>query len=288
MGRARRAAAISSLTSLCLATLVAPAEAAGGSLTVTALDRSGHTTSAHVWLADISTHRQYSFSSTKSRTLPDGHYGVVVSIAPHGTDSGAPQTIGSRTFTIKGGRVTLRFDARRGKRISIGTNLAHPYRMMYEADICIAGEYLGGVAGADGVETYAIPTTNRKIRFSATAEWSPTQSGPYYWAVGKPTYGIPSRPGFSWAHTSFAKLSVAVRKGTVKERQTTLMMIPWATCSAGSESWATFAAPRTVTAYVTAGQWQPYIFYRGGQTGPTAPQTYKAGKTYHLTFTRKP
>jgi hypothetical protein len=85
--------------------------------------------------------------------------------------------------------------------------------------------------------------------------------------VGKPTYGISSHPGCSWAYTSFAKLSVKVRKGTVWEPDTTLMMLPWTSCSPGSESFATFAAPRTVTAYVTAGRWGPYIIYSGGQSG---------------------
>ncbi|WP_433179677.1 hypothetical protein [Actinoallomurus sp. CA-150999] len=293
MGRARRAAAVSSLTSLCLAGTAIPAEAASGSLIITAVDRSGHVTSAHAWAVNTGTHRRYSFSTAKPRTLPNGHYGVAVVIAPNGTNPGATQTIGSRTFTMKGGRVTLRFDARQGKRISMTTNTAHPYRVMYSADICVASDYLGSIANNDsvvnydGVTNYAIPTSNRSVRFSATVEWSPTRSGPFYWAIGKPTYGIPSEPGFSWTHASFAKLSVKVLKGTVREPDTTLMMLPWASCRRGADSFATFTAPRTVTAYVTPGQWAPSIIYSGGVTGVNGVPYYKAGKTYHLTFTRK-
>jgi hypothetical protein len=288
MGRMKRTVGVSSLISLCLAGLAGPAEAAGGSLAIKAIDRSGHATPADVWVLNTTTGRTYYFSSAKPRMLPNGHYGVVVAIAPDGTNPGATQTIGARTFTVNGGRVTLTFDARMGKRISIVANTAYPYRLLYSAEVCIAGEYLGGIAGFDGVENYAIPTSNRKVRFSATAEWSPTQSGPYYWAVGKATYGIPSRPGYSWAHASFAKVSVRVLKGTIHDRETTLMMVPDAPCSSGSTSFATFAAPRTVTAYVSTGRWSPYIIYSGGESGVHGTPFYKAGKTYHLTFTRKP
>lgn len=288
MRRFLRIATVPALAAFAVAGLVQPAKAATGSLTVTAIDRSGHKVAAFGWLTNSGA--GLTFKPGATRRLRNGRYGITVVIAPQGTAWGATQTVGARSFTIKGNHVSLTFDARKGKHITVTASVPNTPYFTYESDTCIDGTYNGGIAHWDGVDNYAIPTTDKHVEWGHTAEWAMSQNGPYYWAITQAT-GIPADPSHSFAHTAFARLQVSVRKGKVKNPATTLFVVPASTsvCSPGTVTWATFNAPRTVTAYVTAGSWQSYITYNNnaGYTPGTALY-YRAGHTYGLTLNRTP
>jgi hypothetical protein len=283
--RCLRLALAPALTALCGVGLAVPAHASGtGSVTITALDRSGHKIQAPVWLVNPRTNASYTLASGKTRRLSNGLYGATVDIWQDGQ---TVQTLGSHSFTVKGDHVRLTFDARKGKAIVVTPSYANPRYFDWSADTCFGDTYNGGIDRMGGIASYVIPTTDKRVQFAVTSQWANTNTGPFYWAISNSHAGIPTRLTFSNAHTKFGKVLATVRRGRVKAPSTTLMMDPSGSnsCSGGTISWATFNAPRTVTAYLTAGIWNAYITYTGGYTSAGDTRVV-AGRSYHLTFNR--
>lgn len=290
MRRAVQVAVIPSLASLCLAGLAVPAQAAAGSLTITALGRDGHATPARAWVTNLATNQQYTLTAGKQRKLPNGRYGVAITIAPHGITWQGDQTFGGATVSVHGRSANLRFDARRGKLFHVTPNLPSPMSYATEAELCDKGAFLGGMASAygyEGMSTYFIPSTDKDLRLTFTAQWTQSAQGPYYWAA-RTTRGIPANPSYAYTDASFAKIIFKVQKGKAKQSRTSLMMAPTTPsfpCSPGGTSWGDFDAPRTVVAYASTGDWSASLYY-GGTVTPAPDRRYQAGNTYHITLNR--
>ena len=271
-----------------VAGLAVPAAASSGALTVTTLDRTGHAVPTDVSVLNLRTNANYTLHSGRRRALPPGWYGVVAVIAPTGTSWGSTETLGAQTVSIGSHPVSMRFDARRGRHFSVTPNISGPAYFTSEPNICINGTYVGGLPGFDGVTNDVIPSSNRFLRFSYTAFWAQSASGPFYTVVGKTVTGIPSHLAYSYAGVPLARIAIKILKGKAKHAATTLMTYPGGSpnsCNPFTYGFGSISAPQTVTQYVSTGDWMPQITYDNGFTN--APMAhYVGGRTYHLTLNR--
>lgn len=288
-----RAAAVPAFAALALAGLSAPADAAAGSLTVTAIDRAGHAAQAQVHVINLATNSEYQLTTGHRHVLANGRYGVGIVISPGGVTPGGDQTLGGAIATVRGRNTTIRFDARQGRLFTVTPNAANPLYYFTEADICAGGSILGAMAGYygfNGMQNYVIPSPDRALQFGSGTSWMQSPAGPYYFVTKTIPHGVPSHPSYSYAHGPFAKLVIKVLRGTVKSRATSLMVGPTTFhCSPGGTTASNFNAPRTVTAFVSTGDWSPYIIYSGNPFEGLTPgpiRRYVAGQTYRFTLNR--
>ncbi len=283
MGRTLRVAAVPALTVLGLAGAAVPAEAASGSLTVVAIDRSGHSVKTKAYLLNPATWVEPTYTTGTTHRLKSGRWGVMVVIK-----DGTSQTLGARSVSIGTKHVNLTFDARKGKEVRI-TPGGSPSLFSADVAVCVdnQGIYAMDYSGAfwTDITSYAIPTTDKHMQVKYYSVWANSPAGPFHSARSGPAYGISTRPVYDYTHASFAKVLVNVTKGKATAKSATFWTEPIGGCSYGTSTWGTFNAPRTITSYVTTGSWRPYITYDNGLTQAKA-QRFVAPKTYHVTIKR--
>lgn len=234
-----------------------PAQAASGSVTVTALTRAGGKITAQLMLMNLSTFSLYTGTSGKAVAVPNGRYAVTTDIWNSQDDT---DTFGAQLVTVSGSNVATTIDARKGKpfAVRLSSSPGSGYTQTVMANVCAGTEPslqmgLSGGTSSDG-HMYVIPNASKDVQFGYTSLW---QKGSDV-LVAKGGYtGLPSAPGGTFARGNMSTVSVQARRGPQSEDDGSLYVRPKSTtCATGLPTQlVNDAFPYTATVHLTAGGW---------------------------------
>ncbi|MEU6505201.1 hypothetical protein [Streptomyces sp. NPDC046942] len=238
------------------------ASAAGGSLTVTTLDRAGKPVYAQVAVYNTKTNDFRFIESNKATSLPAGSYELVTSIND-AQDEGA--TVGGHNVTVSGTTKTT-FDARQGRavKVSLSPNPGSGYDQTVSAYVCASdnGPANMGTSAPAG-EMYVIPSSSKAYELSYGTTYQPRSAtgGDFWVASATHTGGVPSGVSATLRQSGLAALKVSARSGP-DSGQARFSFGYQATTSTDSCSMSTNSLqfrrelPNSFTAHLPAGQWQ--------------------------------
>ncbi|WP_405585381.1 hypothetical protein [Streptomyces sp. NBC_01190] len=254
----RRTAALLSAAALAAPVLVSaaavPAQAAGGSVTVTALTREGGKITTYLTFSELTSGTFYSGTSGKAIALPKGRYAVTTDIWNSRDDT---DTFGAQIVTVAGSNVATTIDARKGKPLKVGLSSSPGagYSQRLDANICAGPSGIGLATGYnDAGHVYVIPNASKDLQFGYTSLWQ--KGSDTLLAKGGYT-GLPSAPGGTFARGNMTTVSVQARRGPQAGIDGSLRVQPrYTTCAGGlSDQVVAAAFPFTATLHLTAGSW---------------------------------
>ncbi|MFD7880266.1 hypothetical protein ACFV5G_40425 [Streptomyces sp. NPDC059766] len=274
----------------------APAQAASGSLAVTALGRHGSKVSTTVTVVAVPSGRRYTVRSGKRISLPTGRYVAMTDIYESAPDSLGTDTLGAQVVQVSGS-TSVTLDARKGKavRVSLDTpaDVTGPARL--DAQVCAAVTDMPSAYGVSGWNEaghlYVIPNSSKLLKFGYLANWSGNDS----YVVAKNTTGIPTAPGGSFKRSNLATMRFSVRSGTQIATQHDIALQPHPKVDDCTTDLMAEVrndnAPYVATAHVTPGTWQPRddIFASNGEDvggGFAKLRTLAAGQSVTQPFGR--
>jgi hypothetical protein len=234
-----------------------PAQAAGGSVTVTALTRAGGKITAQLMIMNLSTGSLYNGTSGKAVALPNGRYAVSTDIWNSQDDT---DTFGAQVVTVSGSNVATTIDARKGKLLTVGLSSSPGtgYSQTLMANVCAGSEPslqmgLSGGTSDDG-HMYVIPNSSKDVQFGYTSLWQKGSDA----LIAKGGYtGLPSAPGGTFARGNMTTVSVQARRGPQSVDSGSLYVQPkYTTCATSlPNQLANDTFPYTATVHLTAGSW---------------------------------
>ncbi|MFG2946617.1 hypothetical protein [Streptomyces adustus] len=293
----RRALAFVGVAALApLVASAASAQAASGSLAVTALGRHGSKVSTTVTVVAVPSGRRYSVQSGKRISLPTGRYVAMTDIYESAPDSLGTDTLGAQVVQVSGS-TSVTLDARKGKAVKVSldtpADVTGPARL--DAQVCAAVTDMPSAYGVSGWNEaghlYVIPNSSKLLEFGYLANWSGNDS----YIVTKNTTGIPTAPGGSFKRSNLATMRFSVRSGTqmATQHDTALQPHPKADdCTTDLMAEVrNDTAPYIATTHVTPGTWQPRddIFASNGDDiggGFAKVRTLAAGQSVTQPFGR--
>jgi hypothetical protein len=234
-----------------------PATAAGNSLTVTTLGRSGTRVTATASVVNLDTNTTYQLKSGRARTLPKGRYAVLVDIW-NAKDS--TNTLGAKVVKVSGKTKTT-IDARKGRALKVsldpapGTDFDHQLQVR----VCAAGGISGRVdAWGPRGKLFVIPDSSKDLRFAYLSSWRPYTGPAAAVVVAATTTGVPSTPGRVFRRASLATVNAYARRGPAGSPDADFtLQASGRSCQsdmhAGIYSGTT---PFTVKAHVSPGTWE--------------------------------
>jgi hypothetical protein len=253
-------AATAALLPVVLTASAVPASAAGSSLTVTTIGRSGAKVSSGVYAINLANDGFHSLSTGKALSLPKGKYAVLSYIqAPT-----APWTvtIAERVVSVSG-HTAVTLDARQGKPVRVtvdGSTGAGNAASQVDAVACTSDYGSIGLVQAAPGSLYIVPSASKLLGYAYIAN---VQGAKDYIVSGASGTGIPSDPGGSFHSKSLAKVSLQVRANEYQSSQVTTSLYEnpegtaKAMCQFGlSQQIGSGSAPYTATAYVSPGPWR--------------------------------
>lgn len=229
-----------------------PAQAAGGSVTVTALTREGGKLTTSLWITGLTSGGFWTGTSGKAVALPKGRYAVATDIWNGQDDT---DTFGAQIVTVSGANVATTIDARKGKPLKVGLSSSPGagYAQRLQANIC-AGVMPLAAGFNDAGHVYVIPNASKDLQFGYTSLWQKGSDT----LVAKGGYtGLPSAPGGVFARGNMTTVSVQARRGPQAGIYGGLSVQPkYTTCAAGLyNEVASDPFPFTATVHLTAGSW---------------------------------
>ncbi|GLY05079.1 MULTISPECIES: hypothetical protein [Actinoplanes] len=188
-----------------------PAEAAGNTLTLTALNRNGVKAGVTATAVNLATNSSYTLKGGKAKKLPKGTYTVITSIR-----TGRTTTLAGKTVKVSG-KSKLTIDARKGKKVSLAINPA-PKGLYAQTEVRICtrsanGGYSVETSTFDNDAVYVVPTTSTKYGYAALGHWDDGSTMSENYAVLHQTVGVPSKPSRTYAVSSLAAVTVDTRRG---------------------------------------------------------------------------
>ncbi|OIJ91349.1 hypothetical protein BIV25_29900 [Streptomyces sp. MUSC 14] len=263
------------------------ASAAGGSLTVTTLDRSGKPVYAQVAVYNTKTNDFRFIDSNKATSLPAGSYELVTSVVD-ARDEGA--TVGGRSVTVSGTTKTT-FDARQGRavKVSLSPNPGSGYDQTVSAYVCASdnGPASMGTSAPAG-DLYVIPSSSKAYELSYGTTYQPRSAtgGDFWVASATHTGGVPSGVSATLPQSRLTALKVSARSGPDSGQAD--FSFHYSSASGGSCSWGPNSLqfqrelPNSFTAHLPAGQWQ--VSQQGNDFVYGGFHGYAAGRTTSLTL----
>ncbi|MFH8339384.1 hypothetical protein [Streptomyces sp. AM6-12] len=281
------ASVVSVLAPFLLAGASAASAAAGGSLTVTTLDRAGKPVHAQVAVYNTKTNDFRYIDSNKATPLPNGGYELVTSFGDGG-DDGA--TAGGHSVTVSGSTKTM-FDARQGRPVSVSLSPSpgSGYDHTVSAYVCATdnGPADMGISAPAG-DLYVIPSSSRAYELSYGTTYQPTAAtgGDFWLASATHTGGVPSGVSATLKKSGLTAIKVSARSGP--DNGEAMFQFDYGSptgtdCPTRTNS-LQFQRnlPNSFTAHLPPGSWsvsqQGDDFVYGGE------HAYAAGKTTSLTL----
>ena len=265
----------------------ASGEAAQGTLMVITLDRGGQAIrSVGTAATTDGSNSTYRFHSGRTVRLPRGTYDVAVDIFESSTGT---DTLAIRRVTVGADRAVLRFDARRGRRVTARLRPAPPqyYEHRYAYAVCVSGYQL--IEGYNSEHAlYVIPSSVRATEFAVSSTWQRAGGGPSESYVGLATHrgGLPDGMARTYHPAGLATIHLVAKRGpTTGNVELELDGQTSDDCYAGLLQLRMSAnLPFGFTAHVPTADWT--VFESGADGFSNLPHRYRDGKSYRLVLNR--
>lgn len=278
-----------------------PAQAAGGSLTVTTIGRNGARVTSALTMTNIRTHQTLNVKSGRRIALAKGTWAVITDIeTPDKSPYAMSDTLTAVEVTVSG-NAAVTLDARRGRPVTASVDAtsgaaAAGYSGLETADICPANDP-GTVVGVYNVPGQIFLVPNAKatyFNFAWMRTWSGDQGGSGYYAVSKQTAGLPVAPTAAFRRSAMAKVSTYLRSGETAQPVNALRATPAPVNFSCQQmlygySYMPFTnSAYSTTTYLSPGRWslQGYNSQGAQDTLATAFRTVAGGGGYAQTFGR--
>jgi hypothetical protein len=267
------------------AVVVAPgAGAATGTLTVTTLDRTGHSVRSQFGVVDVNSGYESYFFTGAARRLAVGTYDVFAAIA----SPTAGDTVGVRRIRVSGA-AHLTIDARKGQPVRGFLNPAPPPGFLRHTEVwlCTADGSVVAGGGSTSGPAYVIPSTLTDVEFAFSSIWSAqdfdNHRATYYAGAAVYRHGAPTGMTKTFLQSNLTNLSIRGRTGLqTAEAQIDVRNDATDRCRQVSlQLFAQATLPYTLTMHVPGGQWLVSQFAQDSISGPV--RQYQAQHSYTLT-----
>jgi hypothetical protein len=197
-----------------LSALPASGQTAQGTLKVITLDRSGHAIQSYGVAAAVDgSNWTDHLSSGRTVRLPRGTYDVAVDIYESSTGT---DTLAIRRVTVGATEAVVRFDARRGRRVTARLRPAPPqdyeHRLAYA--VCVSGyPVIDGYNSEHAL--YVIPSSVRATEFAVSSAWQFPGNGPgdSYLALATHSGGLPNGMVRTFHPAGLATIRLVAKRG---------------------------------------------------------------------------
>ncbi|WP_207892241.1 hypothetical protein [Streptacidiphilus pinicola] len=266
-------AATTVLTAAAGALGASPAQAAGGTLTVTTISRTGAKVTSNVVLTNPRTGDRVTAKSGKPVRLATGSWSLVVDIeTPDNSVYRMSDTLAATQVAVSG-NTAVTLDARRGRPVTASVDAtsgkaASSYGSEETAVACPVND-IGGEVGVYNIpgKVYEIPNPRAtQFRFAWMQTWaSDMASGPGqpssngFYAVTRVTSGLPAAPNAAFRQAGMAEVSLAMRNGETSQPINSVLAQPapaGGSCDSQLYGYADMLGNGvTGNAYLSPGQW---------------------------------
>lgn len=266
-----------------LAVVIAtPADAASGTLTVTTLDRTGHSVRSQYGAVSLKTGREYYFWTGRAHRLPFGAYDVYTAIP---TVQAGADTVGVKRVRVSGA-AKLTIDARKGRAVRGYLRPAAPAGFDEQTSVwlCTADGFpVAGGSSSDG-PAYVIPSSLPEVEFAFSSVWSAQDAddhgATYYAGAAVQRNGAPAGMTRTFWQSNLTRFAVKGRTGLqTGPAQMYVRYEPADECRGVTlQLFPTATLPYTLTMHVPPGPWSLGQFGQDSIYGPA--RKYAAGHSY--------
>lgn len=261
--------------------LTSPADAASGTLTVTTLDRTGHSVRSQFVTEDVHTGFDQVFWTGAARRLPQGLYDVYSAIA----SPSAGDTVGVRRVRVSGAaHVTI--DARKGRPVRGHLSPAAPagFISVTSAWLCDGDSIPMVGGGSSNGPAYVIPSSLPEVEFAFSSTWYEqnfdNHGATYYAGAATHRNGAPAGMTRTFYQSNLTDLAVRGRTGLqTGDAQIDVRFSPPDECRGVTlQMFANATLPYTLHMHVPAGRWWVAQAAQDYFSGPT--RQYDARHSY--------